>query len=66
MIRVNDKWNIDSVPGMTVRDVLDACEFTHHHLVVSIDGNLVPPAEYDTQAVLDGAEVRVVHVIGGG
>ena len=66
MVRVNDKWSIGWEAGMTVRDVLTACEFTHHHIVVSVDGVLVPPGEYETRSVVDGAEVRVVHVIGGG
>ena len=51
---------------MTVRDVLTACEFTHQHIVVSVDGVLVPPGELETRSVVDGAEMRVVHVIGGG
>jgi sulfur carrier protein len=66
MIRVNDKWDIQWQGGMTVKDVLEACEFTHHHIVVSINGVLVPPDGYATQPVADGDQVRVVHVIGGG
>jgi thiamine biosynthesis protein ThiS len=66
MVRVNDKWSIEWEPGMTVRDVLAACEFTHRHIVVSVDGVLVPPGEFATRSVVDGADVRVVHVIGGG
>ncbi len=66
MIRVNDKWDIPWQTGMTVKDVLKACGFTHHHIVVSINGALVPPGEHATQSVADGDQVRVVHVIGGG
>jgi sulfur carrier protein len=66
MIRVNNKWDIPWEQAMTVKDVLLACGFTHHHLVVSIDGKLVPPGEYASQSVADGDQVRVVHVIGGG
>ena len=66
MIRVNDKWDVPWQPGMTVQDVLKSCGFTHHHLVVSINGVLVPPGEYAKQPVADGDQVRVVHVIGGG
>jgi thiamine biosynthesis protein ThiS len=66
MIRVNSKWDIAWEQGITVQDVLKACGFTHQQLVVSIDGKLVPPAEYASQPVREGAEVRVVHVIGGG
>lgn len=66
MIRVNDKWDIPWQPGMTVIDLLSVCGFTHHHIVVSINGMLVPPDQYATQSVADGDQVRVVHVIGGG
>ena len=66
MIRVNDKWELAWRQAMTVQDVLQACDFTHHHIVVSIDNILVPPAEYSARTVVDGDQVRVVHVIGGG
>lgn len=66
MIRVNDKWELAWREGTTVQDVLQACGFTHQHIVVSINNILVPPAEYPTRTVADGDQVRVVHVIGGG
>jgi sulfur carrier protein len=66
MIRVNDKWDISWQDRMTVDDVLKACQFTHHHVVVSINGKMVPPGEYRTQPVSDGDQLRVVHIIGGG
>jgi thiamine biosynthesis protein ThiS len=66
MIRVNNKWDVAWEEGTTVKDVLKACGFTHQHLVVSLNGKLVPPGEYASQPVAEGAEVRVVHVIGGG
>jgi sulfur carrier protein len=66
MIRVNDKWEVPWQASMTVQDVLVACNFTHHHIVVSVNGKLVPPGEYATQPVADGDEVKVVHIIGGG
>ena len=66
MIRVNDKWDIPWREGMTVEDLLEACGFSHSHLVVSRNGTLVPPDEYANHRVSDGDQVRVVHVIGGG
>jgi sulfur carrier protein len=66
MIRVNDKWELAWRQAMTVQDVLQARDFTHHHIVVSVNNVLVPPAEYSTRMVTDGDQVRVVHVIGGG
>jgi sulfur carrier protein len=66
MIRVNDKWDIPWSVGMTVDDILDACSFTHRHIVVTINGKLVPPDAYARFLIADGDQVRVVHVIGGG
>ena len=66
MIRINDKWDLEWWPGMAVEDVLIARGFTHHHIVVSINGVLIPPEDYGTQPVADGDQVRVVHIIGGG
>ncbi|MGD8464870.1 MAG: sulfur carrier protein ThiS [Anaerolineae bacterium] len=66
MIRVNDKWNVGWHQGMTVQDVLAARKFTHHHVAVSINGELVPPDEYSTRLVADGDQVQVIHIIGGG
>ena len=66
MIRVNDKWDIAWRQGMTIQDVLESRGFSHHHLVVSVNGKLVPPGEYAQQPLADGDQVRVVHVIGGG
>ncbi len=66
MIRVNDKWDMPWEQGTTIKDLLEACGFSHHHLVVSVNGKLVPPGEYESYPVADGDQVRVVHVIGGG
>ena len=66
MIRVNNKWDIPWQQAMTVKNVLESCGFSHHHLVVSVNGRLVPPDVYAKQPVADGDQVRVVHVIGGG
>jgi sulfur carrier protein len=66
MIRVNDKWEITWQTKMTVQDILVACKFTHHQIVVSINGTLVPPDEVAAREVSDGDQIRVVHVIGGG
>lgn len=66
MIRVNEKWDVPWSEGMTVDDVLRACDFTHHYIVVSINGTVVPPDRHGEQPVADGDRVQVVHIIGGG
>lgn len=66
MISVNDKWQLEPQPGMTIRAVLTALGFTHTVVVVSVNGTLVASADYDRQTVADGDAVRVIHIIGGG
>ena len=66
MIRVNDKWDVAWQEGMTVDDLLQACDFTHHFVVVTINGALVPPDQHATHLLADGDQVQVIHVIGGG
>jgi sulfur carrier protein len=66
VIRVNEKWDIPWQEGMTVSDVLAACEFTHHHVVVSVNGTAVPPEQHAFWPVADGDRVQVIHIIGGG
>lgn len=66
MIRVNDKLDVEWREGLTVQSTLEACGFTHRQVVVSVNGVLIPPGEYETTAVSDEATVRVVHIVGGG
>jgi len=65
MITVNgDK--MEWVPGMTVRDVLQARNYVFRMLVVQVNGELVKRGTYDTAVVPDGATVDVIHMISGG
>ena len=66
MIRVNDKWDVDWQPGMSVDGLLVQCKFSHQHIIVSINGAVVPPGDHASQLVEDGDQVRVTHVVGGG
>lgn len=66
VITVNDKWQLEHRPGMTIRDVLTALGFTHPVVVVSVNGAFIPPAEYTTQTFSDGDSVVIIHIIGGG
>ena len=66
MISVNDKWEVQWSPGVTIQEVLTALGFTHAVVVVSVNGLLVLPADFDTHVVADGDSVKVIHIIGGG
>lgn len=65
MITVNGD-RLDWTPGMTVRDVLKAKNYKFPMLIISLDEAHVPPPEYDTTAVPDGAVLKVIHLISGG
>ena len=65
MITVNgDK--LDWHEGMTIRDILNAKNYTFKMLVTKVDGVLVKRTDYDTATVQDQADVKVIHLISGG
>lgn len=66
MIRVNNKFEVEWEEGMTVTRLLERLNFSFPLIVVSIDGVLVPKDEYATCHVLDGAEIKVLHMTAGG
>ena len=66
MIRVNDKYDIEWRPGMTVQDVLDALNFTFRMLVVKVNGRVVLRPDWNTTEVPDGAQMQALHLISGG
>lgn len=66
MIRVNDRLEIDWRPGMTVRDLLQACNYTFPLINVTVNGMLVKKELYDSFEIEDGADVKVIHLITGG
>jgi sulfur carrier protein ThiS len=40
--------------------------YTFPHIIVSIDGEVVPRQEHATREVPAGADVRVIHLSAGG
>jgi thiamine biosynthesis protein ThiS len=66
MIRVNEQYDVDHVPGMTVQDLLDALNFSFRMIVVKINGQVVLRKDYATTLVPDDAEVQAIHLISGG
>lgn len=66
MILVNRRDEVPWEEGMTVSCLLDRLRFSFPHIIVSIDGELVPREEYATRAIPDASDVRVVHLMAGG
>jgi sulfur carrier protein len=51
---------------MTVSDLLERLNYTFPHIIVKVNDELVRREAYDTHAIPDGADVRVIHLIAGG
>ncbi len=66
VIRLNGREEIPWRPGMTVRDLLRLKRFSFPHIVVSINGEIVPHDAYDTTLIPAGADVRAIHLMAGG
>jgi len=66
IVRVNDQFELEWRPGMTVQDMLDELKFSFRMIVVKVNGELVRRSAYATTAVPDGADVRAIHLISGG
>jgi sulfur carrier protein len=65
MIRVNDEpiaWR----GGMTVRQMLSACNYLFPLVIVTVNDTLVSRGDFDTTAVPDEAVVKVIHLMSGG
>jgi sulfur carrier protein len=66
MIRVNNQYEVEWRPGMTVQDLLDELKFTFRMIAVRVSGEVVLRPDYATTLVPDGAEVQALHLISGG
>ena len=66
MIRVNNQYDLEWHPGMTVQDVLDALKFTFRMIAVKVNGRPVLRRDFASTEVPDAAEVQAFHMISGG
>jgi sulfur carrier protein len=66
MIRVNNQYDVEWRPGMTVQEVLDTLRFSFRMIVVKIDGKVVLRPDFATTPVWDGAQMEAIHLTAGG
>jgi len=66
VIRVNNRDEVEWEEGLTVSGLLERFRYTFPHIIVSINGEVVPREEYPTRVIPNGADVRVIHLIAGG
>jgi len=65
-IRVNARDEIEWQEGMTITRLLQICRYTSPKIAVFVNGVWVRREAYDSTLIEDAAEVRVLHLIGGG
>ncbi|MCX7682189.1 MAG: sulfur carrier protein ThiS [Anaerolineae bacterium] len=66
MIRINNRDELEWEEGMTVSSLLERLKYTFAHIIVRVNGEIVPPEKYATYLIPDGAQVLVIHLIAGG
>jgi sulfur carrier protein len=66
MIRVNNRNDMEWEEGLTVSGLLERLRYSFPHIIVKVNGEVVPPEEFPTRTIPDGADVRVIHLIAGG
>ena len=65
MIIVNGE-KMDWSAGMTVQQLLHACNYVWPLIAVKVNERLVRKPEYASYLLADGDEINVVHMISGG
>jgi sulfur carrier protein len=66
VILVNNRDKVAWEEGLTVSALLERFRYTFPHIIVKVDGEVVPREEYPTRTIPDGADVWVIHLIAGG
>ena len=65
MIKVNGEkhpWRA----GMTIQDLLQELDNSHHYVVVRINGKLISKTHFDQTLIQNDAEVFLLPMIAGG
>jgi len=66
VVRVNNRDEVEWEEGLTVSGLLERFRYTFAHIIVKVNGEVVPREEYPTCTISGGADVRVIHLIAGG
>lgn len=64
MVKINGK-NCDA-DGKTISQYLESANFDTRRIVVELNGEIVPKAQYSETILKDGDCVEVVSFVGGG
>jgi len=52
--------------GLSIQKIIDKKGFVFPRLVVQVNGKFIDPGDYDTTFVMDGDDVQILHIFGGG
>jgi sulfur carrier protein len=66
VILVNNRDKVEWEEGLTVSALLERFRYTFPHIIVKINGEVVPREQYPTRTIPDDADVWVIHLIAGG
>jgi len=66
VILVNNRDKVEWEEGLTVSALLERFRYTFPHIIVKVDGEVVPREEYPTRTIPADADVWVIHLIAGG
>ena len=66
VILVNNRDKVEWEEGLTVSALLERFRYTFPHIIVKINGEVIPREQYPTCTIPDAANVWVIHLIAGG
>ncbi len=66
MITVNRREKVPWEPGLTVAELKRRLNYTHPHIIVAVNGEIVPEERYESYELPDDADVRFIHLMAGG
>ena len=64
MVKING--SLQEAAGMTVSEYLKSADFDTRRIVVEINQNIIPKAEYGQTVIQDGDIVEIISFVGGG
>jgi sulfur carrier protein len=66
VILVNNRDKVEWEEDLTVSVLLERFRYTFPHIIVKINGEVIPREQYPTRTIPDAADVWVIHLIAGG
>jgi len=65
IIKVNGR-DFQWEENLTIEGILEKKKYTFPKIIVKVNGDLIPPEEYSTKIIMNGDDVKVIHLLAGG